>query len=207
MQVVEMKENGVAAAAAAGEKAAAQQPLSVKRGAPTLVPPAEATPTGEQYYLSNLDQNIAVIVQTVYCYKPSPSSADDDKDKDKDVAAVLRDALARVLVRYHPLAGRLGISPEMKLTVDLTGEGAVFVEAEAGCDLADVGDLTKPDPAALGQLVFSVPGAKHILEMPPMTAQVRRINSLTRSPPLHASGWVSGGRGPVPGLPPVATWR
>ena len=162
-----MKENGVAAAAAgAGEKAAQQ--LSVKRGEPTLVPPAEPTPTGEQYYLSNLDQNIAVIVQTVYCYKQP--SGDGGKD---DVAAALRDALARVLVHYHPLAGRLGISPEMKLTVELTGEGAVFVEADACCDLADVGDLTKPDPAALGQLVYSVPGAKHILEMPPMTAQVR----------------------------------
>jgi len=168
-QVVEMKENGVAAAAAgAGEKAAQQ--LSVKRGEPTLVPPAEPTPTGEQYYLSNLDQNIAVIVQTVYCYKPHSGGGDADS---KDVAAALRDALARVLVHYHPLAGRLGISPEMKLTVELTGEGAVFVEADACCDLADVGDLTKPDPAALGQLVYSVPGAKHILEMPPMTAQVR----------------------------------
>jgi len=168
MQVVEMKENG-SVALAAGEKA---PQLGVKRGEPTLVPPAEATPTGEQYYLSNLDQNIAVIVQTVYCYKPSPPSPSGGGGKDVDVAAALRDALARVLVHYHPLAGRLGISPEMKLTVELTGEGAVFVEADAACDLADVGDLTKPDPAALGQLVYSVPGAKHILEMPPMTAQV-----------------------------------
>jgi omega-hydroxypalmitate O-feruloyl transferase len=161
-----MKENGAAVVApAAGEKQqqAPPQLMSVKRGEATLVPPAEATPTGGQYYLSNLDQNIAVIVQTVYCYKG---------DGKGDVAGALRDALARVLVHYHPLAGRLGISPEMKLTVELTGEGAVFVEADAACDLADVGDLTKPDPAALGQLVYSVPGAKHILEMPPMTAQV-----------------------------------
>lgn len=168
MQVVEMKENG-GVVLAAGEKA---PQLSVKRGEPTLVAPAEATPTGEQYYLSNLDQNIAVIVQTVYCYKPSPSPTSGGGGEDRDVAAELRDALARVLVHYHPLAGRLGISPEMKLTVELTGEGAVFVEADAACDLADVGDLTKPDPAALGQLVYSIPGAKHILEMPPMTAQV-----------------------------------
>jgi hypothetical protein len=154
MQVVEIvNENG----------AAKPQRVSVKRGAPTLVPPAEPTPTGEQYYLSNLDQNIAVIVKTVYCYNNAGGG---------DPAAALRDALARVLVHYHPLAGRLGISPEMKLTVELTAEGAVFVEADAACDLADVGDLTKPDPAALGQLVYSVPGAKNVLEMPPMTAQV-----------------------------------
>ncbi|TVU25343.1 hypothetical protein EJB05_27835, partial [Eragrostis curvula] len=179
MQVVEIKENGgaVAAAAAGGNNKMQQQQqqatvLSVTRGEPTLVAPAEATSTGEQYYLSNLDQNIAVIVQTVYCYKASAGAGD---NSGKDAAAVLRDALARVLVHYHPLAGRLGISPEMKLTVELTGEGAVFVEADAACDLADVGDLTKPDPAALGQLVYSVPGAKNILEMPPMTAQVTRF--------------------------------
>ncbi|CAO2147249.1 unnamed protein product [Urochloa humidicola] len=173
MVAAERKENGVAAAAV-GEKAASQPQLTVKRGEPTLVPPASPTPTGEQYYLSNLDQNIAVIVQTVYCYKAAAPSNSDDNNK--DVAAELRDALARVLVHYHPLAGRLGISPEMKLTVELTGEGAVFVEADAdGCDLADFGDLTKPDPAALGQLVYSVPGAKNILEMPPMTAQVTRF--------------------------------
>ncbi|KAM0881335.1 hypothetical protein ACQ4PT_033016 [Festuca glaucescens] len=145
------------------------QLMSVKRGEPTLVPPAEATPTGEQYYLSNLDQNIAVIVQTVYCFK-CPSGRGHE-----DAADALRAALARVLVHYHPLAGRLGISPEMKLTVECTGEGAPFVEADAACDLADVGDLSTPDPAALGQLVYSVPGAKNILEMPPITAQVTRF--------------------------------
>jgi omega-hydroxypalmitate O-feruloyl transferase len=167
VQVAEAKQNGVAMA---GSKA---QLISVKRGEPTLVPPAEATPTGEQYYLSNLDQNIAVIVQTVYCFK-CPSGRGHD-----GAADALRAALARVLVHYHPLAGRLGISKEMKLTVECTGEGAPFVEADAGCDLADIGDLSTPDPAALGQLVYSVPGAKNILEMPPITAQVRHA---TRTP-------------------------
>ncbi|KAJ1275618.1 hypothetical protein BS78_05G149100 [Paspalum vaginatum] len=168
--VVEMNGGAAAAAAEKQQQASAEKLLSVQRGEPALVPPASPTPTGEQYYLSNLDQNIAVIVQTVYCYaKPAEEGA--------DVAGALRDALARVLVHYHPLAGRLGVSAEMKLTVELTGEGAVFVDADAACDLADVvADLgAKPDPAALGQLVYSVPGAKHILEMPPMTAQVTRF--------------------------------
>ncbi|XP_052135487.1 omega-hydroxypalmitate O-feruloyl transferase-like [Oryza glaberrima] len=169
--VVEVRENGAVVEVADGGKAAAAAKLTVKRGEPELVAPAEATPTGEKYYLSNLDQNIAVIVQTVYCYKPPAASGGDNGD----AVAVLRDALAKVLVHYHPLAGRLTISAEMKLAVELTGEGAVFVAADAGCDLADVGDLTKPDPAALGHLVYSIPGAKNILEMPPMTAQVTRF--------------------------------
>jgi omega-hydroxypalmitate O-feruloyl transferase len=47
--------------------AAAAVELGVKRGVPTLVAPAAET-KGGLYYLSNLDQNIAVIVQTVYCF-------------------------------------------------------------------------------------------------------------------------------------------
>ena len=85
---------------------------------------------------------------------------------------VLKESLAKVLVHYYPLAGRLTISGEGKLAVDCTGEGAVFVEAEADCAMADIGDVTEPDPSVLGKLVYSVPGAKNILEMPLLVAQV-----------------------------------
>ncbi|KAJ7971726.1 Omega-hydroxypalmitate O-feruloyl transferase [Quillaja saponaria] len=42
--------------------------LSVEQKEPTLIPPAEETEKGI-YFLSNLDQNIAVIVRTIYCFK------------------------------------------------------------------------------------------------------------------------------------------
>ncbi|KAF8762431.1 hypothetical protein HU200_009391 [Digitaria exilis] len=130
-----------------------------------MVPPATKTPDGP-YYLSNLDQNIAVIVQTVYCFRAADSSS---------VSDVLRESLANVLVHYYPLAGRLTISGEGKLAVDCTGDGAVFVEAEADCAMADIGDVTEPDPSVLGKLVYSVPGAKNILEMPLLAAQVTKF--------------------------------
>ncbi|XP_008778437.2 omega-hydroxypalmitate O-feruloyl transferase-like [Phoenix dactylifera] len=138
--------------------------LSIKQGEITLVPPAEETDKG-LYYLSNLDQNIAVIVQTVYCFKS------DDKGKER-VAEVIKEALAKVLVQYYPLAGRLTISSKGKLIVNCTGEGAVFVEATADCEMEDIGDITKPDPMTLGKLVYNIPGAKNILEIPPLVAQV-----------------------------------
>jgi len=150
-----------------------------QQGEPSLVPPAEETPSG-LYYLSNLDQNIAVIVQTVYCFRAADGAGDGISACD-----VLRESLAKVLVHYYPLAGRLAISGEGKLVVDCTGEGAVFVEAEADCAMADIGDVTDPDPSVLGRLVYSVPGAKNILEMPPLAAQVRTIRlslSAVRSP-------------------------
>jgi omega-hydroxypalmitate O-feruloyl transferase len=104
-----------------------------QQGEPSLVTPAEETPGG-LYYLSNLDQNIAVIVQTVYCFRAADGGAGG------------------------------GVS-----ACD------VLVEADADCAMADIGDVTEPDPSVLGRLVYSVPGAKNILEMPLLAAQVRTI--------------------------------
>lgn len=138
--------------------------LSVKQGEASLVPPAKETER-VLYFLSNLDQNIAVIVRTVYCFK----SPDQGNEKAGDV---IREALSKVLVHYYPLAGRLTVSSERKLIVDCTGEGAVFVEAIADCEMEQIGDIAKPDPSMLGKLVYDVPGAKNMLEIPPLVAQV-----------------------------------
>ncbi|KAL2492207.1 Omega-hydroxypalmitate O-feruloyl transferase [Abeliophyllum distichum] len=93
----------------------------------------------------------------------------------ENATELIKDALSEVLVYYYPLAGRLTISPDMKLIVDCTGEGVVFVEAEADCKLEDLGDITKPDPITLGKLVYDIPGAKNILEIPPVTAKVTKF--------------------------------
>jgi omega-hydroxypalmitate O-feruloyl transferase len=139
--------------------------LRVNKTDPTLILPAEETKNG-LYYLSNLDQNIAVTVQTIYCFKSQDQS-------NEQVFDILRESLSKVLVDFYPLAGRLTISDEGKLIVDCTGEGAVFVEAEADCDLVKIGDITKPDPSLLGTLVYNIPAAKNILEIPPLVVQVK----------------------------------
>jgi len=139
--------------------------LKVTRHEPTLVTPAEAT-ENHVYFLSNLDQNIAVTVQTVYCFKASAEMGTERPSE------VIREALSKVLVAYYPLAGRIGISAEGKLNIHCTGEGAVFVEADADCVIEDIGDMTKPDPSKLECLVYNIPGAKNILETPPLVVQV-----------------------------------
>ncbi|XP_015865840.2 omega-hydroxypalmitate O-feruloyl transferase [Ziziphus jujuba] len=141
--------------------------LGVHQEEPTLVPPAEETEKG-LYFLSNLDQNIAVTVRTIYCFKS-------DTRGNEEAVEVIKNALSTVLVHYYPLAGRLTISSEGKLIVDCTGEGAVFVEAEANCGIEEIGDITKPDPVTLGKLVYDIPGAKNILEIPPLVAQVTKF--------------------------------
>ena len=136
-----------------------------------MVQPEKETPKGF-YFLSNLDQNIAVIVRTVYCFK--------SQEKGNELAAqVLKDALSKVLVHYYPLVGRLTISPQGKLIINCDGDtdGAVFVEAEADCNMDEIGDSTKPDPITLGKLVYEFPGAKNLLEIPPLVAQVCFTNN------------------------------
>uniref|UniRef100_A0A2P2K4A3 Taxadien-5-alpha-ol O-acetyltransferase n=1 Tax=Rhizophora mucronata TaxID=61149 RepID=A0A2P2K4A3_RHIMU len=142
--------------------------LSVKQEEPVLVPPAEETEKG-LYLLSNLDQNIAVLVRTIYCFKSV------DGKGNEDAVEVIKNALSKVLVHYYPLAGRLTISSEGKLIVDCTGEGAVFVEAAANCVITEIGDVTKPDPVTLGKLVYDIPGAQNVLQIPPVVAQVTKF--------------------------------
>ncbi|OVA05871.1 Transferase [Macleaya cordata] len=142
--------------------------VNVKKGEPTLVPPAEETPKQGLYFLSNLDQAVIVLVRTIYCFK--------SVEKGNQVAAqVIKDALAKVLVYYYPLAGRFTISAVGKLIVDCTGEGVVFVEAEADCTIEEIGDIAQPNSQALRNLVYDVLGVNHILELPPIVAQVTKF--------------------------------
>lgn len=140
--------------------------FSVKKSQPMLVQPEEIDHDEEFYFLSNLDQNIAVIIQTVYCFKQ------DGTKSSKNVGTVIKNALAKVLVHFYPLAGNLTTSLDGKLIVECSNKGVPFVEAVADCYMDVLGDITIPDPAILGRLVHAVPGAKNILEMPLLTAQV-----------------------------------
>ncbi|XP_061373779.1 omega-hydroxypalmitate O-feruloyl transferase-like [Gastrolobium bilobum] len=141
--------------------------LYIRKGEPTVVLPAEETKKGF-YYLSNLDQNIALPVRTVYCYKSASRG-------NEDAAQVIKESLSKILVHYYPMAGRLKISSEGKLIVDCTEEGVVFVEAEASCVIEDLGDMKKPDLETLTKLVYDIPGATNILEIPPLLIQVTKF--------------------------------
>ncbi|XP_059626852.1 omega-hydroxypalmitate O-feruloyl transferase-like [Cornus florida] len=147
--------------------------VSVKKGEPTLVPPAEETEKGV-YFLSNLDQNYQMTVRTIYCFK----SSEEGKGIEK-AAEVIKEALSKLLVHYYPVAGRLTLSSEGKLVVECNGEGAVFVEAEANCtiqDIINIVDNTELGLVDLGnKLVYDIPGAKNILDFPPLVAQVTKF--------------------------------
>jgi omega-hydroxypalmitate O-feruloyl transferase len=63
------------------------------------------------------------------------------------------------------------------LIIDCTEEGVVFVEAEANCMMEDLGDMTKPkNIEILRKLVYDIPNAKNLLEIPPLLIQVPVMN-------------------------------
>lgn len=68
----------------------------------------------------------------------------------QEPAKVIREALARALVPYYPVAGRIVVDPagnDNRLQVACTGEGAWFVEASAPeCSLAEVDHIVKVQP-------------------------------------------------------------
>jgi hypothetical protein len=141
--------------------------ISVRRSTPELVAPARPTPH-EFKQLSEIDdqQGLRFYRSGIHIYPRCDGNSEDP-------AAVIRTALAEALVHYYPIAGRIReASPGAaggKLFVECTGEGAVFVEADADITLEDLGTvmgppvpyheqfLCEPDGAFIGDTVVGRP--------------------------------------------------
>ncbi|TKW03611.1 hypothetical protein SEVIR_7G052700v4 [Setaria viridis] len=96
-----------------------------------LVAPADETPAGA-VWLSNLDLAARRgYTPTVYFYRP-------DGEPGVFAVDIIKDSLAKALVPFYPLAGRLGLDATGRLQVDCTGEGVVFVTARSDYVLNDL---------------------------------------------------------------------
>ncbi|CAM0909505.1 unnamed protein product [Alopecurus aequalis] len=69
----------------------------------------------------------------------------------------IRAALARALVLFYPLAGRVGASESGRLQIDCNGEGALFVVARADCTGEDIFRNYEPSPDVKRMLVPLAP--------------------------------------------------
>jgi hypothetical protein len=139
---------------------------AVRRRDPELVGPAAHTPR-ETKRLSDLDnlEGLRVHVSLALFYRGG--------DDGVDPAGVIRSALGEALVRYYPLAGRLREAEDGKLVVDCTGEGVLFVEADADVRLAELEAVgLRPPFPCWDQLLFDVEGSNGVLNSPLLLIQV-----------------------------------
>ncbi|KAK9267068.1 hypothetical protein L1049_012621 [Liquidambar formosana] len=144
--------------------------FTVRRHDPEMVVPEKPTPR-EQKQLSDIDDQEGTRYQlpVMMFYEGNPTM------KGKDPAKVIREALAKALVFYYPLAGRLVEGPNRKLIVECTGEGVLFVEAEADITLKQLGDAILPPCPCSEELLHDVPGSEGILGCPLVLIQVTRL--------------------------------
>ncbi|CAH2072512.1 unnamed protein product [Thlaspi arvense] len=145
--------------------------FKVHRRGPELVSPAKPTPR-ELKLLSDIDdqEGLRFHIPTIFFYRHNPTAF-------SDPVAVIRRALAETLVYYYPLAGRLREGPNRKLAVDCTGEGILFIEADAEMTLAEFEDkdALRPPFPCFEELLFNVEGSSEVLNAPMILIQVTRL--------------------------------
>ncbi|PWA90338.1 benzyl alcohol O-benzoyltransferase [Artemisia annua] len=144
--------------------------FTVRRLAPELIVPEKLTPQ-ELKPLSDIDDQKALWCQVpiIHFYRGDPEK------RNKNPASVIREALAKVLVFYYPFAGRLKEGPTGKLMVNCSGEGVLFIEAEADVTLKQFGDVLHPSFPCMEELLYDVPGSSGILDSPLLLIQVTRL--------------------------------
>uniref|UniRef100_A0ACD5ZFA0 Uncharacterized protein n=1 Tax=Avena sativa TaxID=4498 RepID=A0ACD5ZFA0_AVESA len=147
--------------------------FTVRRGEPVLVSPAAPTPR-ETKSLSDLDdaEGMRFYSSGIHLYRADPAK------QGVDPAAVIREALARALVPYYPLAGRIREEAGRKLVVDCEAQGVMFVDADADLTAADFGDVQSPPFPCFEQFILeatTVAGVEPVIDRPLLYIQVTRL--------------------------------
>ncbi|KAK9068487.1 hypothetical protein SSX86_012601 [Deinandra increscens subsp. villosa] len=144
--------------------------FTVRRNPPELIVPVKPTPR-ELKPLSDIDDQDALryYISIIHIYRGNP------KMGNKNPASVIREALAKVLVFYYPFAGRLKEGPVRKLMVDCSGEGVLFIEAEADVTLKQFGTELQPPFPCRDELFCDLPGSDSFLDSPLLMFQVDQL--------------------------------
>ncbi|KAL6627320.1 hypothetical protein ACP70R_031046 [Stipagrostis hirtigluma subsp. patula] len=157
---------------------------SVERLAQRLVVPAEPTPAGP-LWLSWLDRypTQMALIESLHVFKPVPDRANVG---DAGPARTIERALARALVHYYPLAGRLVLSDAgAQQAVDCSNAGVWFTEAAAACSLEDVDYLESP---------LMIPKDELLPPTPAQEDDERRLVLLVQVTSFACGGFVVGFR-------------
>ncbi|GLT64717.1 hypothetical protein SLA2020_371920 [Shorea laevis] len=140
--------------------------MTVKKLEPVLVHPAAETFKG-LYFLSNIDQTFPSPIEIMFSYEGNGTG-------NENAADVMKESLAKNLVKFYPLAGSLTLGLDRKMHVQCTGEGVLFVEATSDCTLEELGDISYIN-SKFRELIHYVDGVDSILNVPLLTVQMTRF--------------------------------
>ncbi|KAM7507329.1 hypothetical protein LguiA_017782 [Lonicera macranthoides] len=144
--------------------------FTVRRHEPELIAPSKPTPH-EFKLLSDIDDQHSLRLHfPVVQFYPS-----NKENVHSDPVKVIRDALAEALVFYYPFAGQLREVSGGKLVVDCTGEGVLFIEADADVRMEQFGEALHPPFPCVEELLYNVPSSDGILNSPLLLIQVTRL--------------------------------
>ena len=135
--------------------------FTVRSCEPELVSPAKPTPH-EFKQLSDLDDRDSLRFQIpiIQFHKYNPSM------QGRGIVKGIREALSQTLVFDYPFAGRVREGPGAKLMVECTGEGVMFIEADADVSLDQFGHAIHPPFPCMDELLYDVPGSGEMLNCP-----------------------------------------
>ncbi|KAF0916480.1 hypothetical protein E2562_007564 [Oryza meyeriana var. granulata] len=108
----------------------------------------------------------------IHLYRNNPGK------QGQDPAKVIREALAKALVLYYPLAGRLREEAGRKLVVECAGQGVMFAEADADLAADDFGDVQSPPFPCFEQFILegtTIAGVEPVIDRPLLYIQVRWV--------------------------------
>nr|GLL44398.1 methanol O-anthraniloyltransferase-like [Ipomoea trifida] len=144
----------------------------VTRSKPQLIVPSTSTPH-QHKPLSDLDDQgtVRVHIPVLMFYRNSVER------RGEDPAMAIKEGLAKALVFYYPLAGRIFEGENGKLIVNCNGKGVLFVEAKANVKLEQLSEKSMQPPCPyLKQLLNNVPGSEGIIDCPLLLIQVTRFS-------------------------------
>ncbi|EFJ07456.1 probable hydroxycinnamoyl transferase [Selaginella moellendorffii] len=136
----------------------------------TMVRPAGATPQ-RVLWNSNVDLVIPRIhTASVYFYRPDPSGGEGYFE-----GGVLREALAKALVPFYPMAGRLKKDENGRFEINCNGEGVLLVEAAAANASVDEYARDFAPDVSFQRLIPSVDYTQDIGSFPLLVLQITRF--------------------------------
>ncbi|XP_023513180.1 benzyl alcohol O-benzoyltransferase-like [Cucurbita pepo subsp. pepo] len=146
--------------------------FKVRKCEPEVIVPANPTPH-EFKQLSDMDdhQSLRFQIPLLNFYEHNPNL------EGRDSVKIIKEAIARTLVFYYPFAGRLREGPGRKLFVECTGEGILFIEADADVTLEQFGDALQFSSSLswFQDVIYNVPNSDSMVNSPLLLIQVTRL--------------------------------